>query len=222
MPDDTKNRCAVVLRTAHGKPYYMSGGIGVETHESTLPDALDLSSERALKEIEEELRSKYPDAEPLLDGFRPDFIADLRSLERKVERDEFVEAWHQELHHAQTRGVDSLEDSFRRVVRVKLGGMDRVRWWSGWFHYAAGIENSRREMKESGGRLQTLFNMGTPGWRNVVEEAYYEQVQRERLAIFERRREWWRVIRWGSATVLGAIIGAWHVMLFVERIVGGW
>ena len=76
-------------------------------------------------------------------------------------------------------------------------------------------------MQDSGKRLQSLFSKGCTDWRNVVEEAYFEQVMRERLAIFERRREAWRVVRWGATTALGLVLACWSGIQIWDRFFGG-
>lgn len=211
-----------IMRTAHGKPYYAVGfGFGDDAHESPLPDALDFPGDSGLDEVENQLKARCPGVNVGYGAVRPNHIADIRSIKRKVRRDEFVKTWRLQLVFAETQGFVEVYDPFRRVLRVELSGKDRVRWWSGCFHYPLLIEDSRRRMKESGERLQSLFEQVPTSHRDVIEEAYYEQVMRERLAIFERRKENWRIIRWGSTTALGLVLAAWSLVQTVDRLAGG-
>ena len=69
-------------------------------------------------------------------------------------------------------------------------------------------------------RLRMLFERDNPKARDVIEESYAEQVLREWLEIFERRREWWRIIRWGSTTALGLVLAAWSAIQGWDRLFG--
>jgi len=207
MTDCSEKPSVTIFRTPHGKPYYERIiGIGEAHQESPLHDALDFPGEHGVRELENDLKALHPGIDVSL-GFRDlNFIADLRSTAHVVTRDKFIDHWRHQLQRAAKRGYSQVDDPFRRIVPVRLSGKDRVQWWSGWFHYTLKIEESRREMEDSGGRLEKLFKLPDLNDRDVIEEAYYEQVMRERLAIFERRREWWRVIRWGLTTALGAVL----------------
>lgn len=213
----------LIKRTAHGKPYFERiNGIEEDVRDSPMHDALDFPGKEGRDAFEATLKARYPGIDVRYGETTLDFVAEIRSIDRQVDRDEFVDCWMHQLQYAANRGFNELKDPFLRSVPVRLSGKDSVRWWSGWFHYPWLIENSRREMAESGKRLQSLFEGPKPSdWRDVVEEAYYEQVQRRRLAIFERRREWWRVIRWGSTTALGVVLAAWSLMQIVDRVIGG-
>ena len=222
MVNDTERSDVQIRRTAHGKPYH--DRIQVVEHdiqESPLHDALDFPCADGLDEIESGLRAKSPGIAVGPGEPNRKVILGLRSLNRRIERDEFMRTWHIQLGLTKLFGFEGLNDPFFRNVPVRLSGKDRVRWWSGWFHYPLLIENSSGEMRESGERLQSLFGEREPTARDVIEEAYFEQVMRERLAIFERRREWWRVIRWGSTTALGIVLAAWSLMQIVDRVIGG-
>ena len=207
MTDRSKKLSVAIYRTPHGKPYYDAiVGIGGDSRESQMHDALDFPGNHGRDELEKALKSRYPGIEVLTGVRGLNFIAEARSTEQRVTRDDFIENWRYQLEHAAKRGYGQVDDRFSRIARVELTGKDRVRWWSGWFHYTLKIEESQSEMENSGKRLQSFFSKRDTHWRDVVEEAYYEQVQRERLTIFERRREWWRVIRWGLTTALGAVL----------------
>ena len=213
---------ASIRRTAHGKPYYEVWlGLGDAIEESPMPAALDFPCKPSRDDLAAELRVRYPGIEVRHGERGLDSAADMRSLNRKADRGEFIDYWRGQLRFAETRGFDDLNDPYRRFVRVKLSGKDRVRWCSGWFHYPLLIEDSRRQMTESSERLQSLFEQDRPNRRDVIEEAYFEQVMRERLAIFERRKENWRIIRWGSTTALGLVLAAWSLMQIVDKLVGG-
>ena len=222
MLNDNDRPKVLIELTAHGKPYYKSiEGIEGESRESPLHNALDLPGKHGRDDLEAELRARYPGIE-VSHAFRAkDFVDDVRSLSRKVNGDEFVDYWRSQLeyhknYHAKFESDEPL-DPFRRLVRVKLSGPDRVRPWSGWFHYPLLIEETRREMIESGERFAELFEHPSCDPRDVIEEAYREQVMRERLAIFERRKEWWRVIRWGLTTALGLVLAAWSGIQVWDR-----
>lgn len=222
MTDYTSLPIVPIRRSAHGKPYFEDAvGLGDDLGDSPLHDALDFPGKDALDDFGAALKDKYPGIAVSRDGARHDYIAEIRSIDREVDRDEFQYCWRFQLKFAMIEGFNEVKDPFLRIVPVRLSGKDRVRWWSGWFHYQWLIENSRREMEESGKRLQSLFDSPHPRRRNVVEEAYYEQVQRRRLAIFERRREWWRVVRWGLTTVLGGVLTLWSGIQIWDRFFGG-
>lgn len=224
MVNDTDRPRLLIKRTAHGKPYYERIiGIDEDVQVSPLHDALDFPGNEGRDAFELGLQARYPGIEVRYEEDGLDFVAEIRSIDRKVDRDEFVEDWQYQLQYAaNSKDYSQIKDSFLRAVPVRLSGKDRVRWWSGWFHYQWLIENSRREMEVSGERLQSLFEGPKPrNWRDVVEEAYYEQVQRRRLAIFERRREWWRVVRWGLTTVLGVVLTLWSGIQIWDRFFGG-
>lgn len=221
MTDRSEKLSVTIFRTPHGKPYYdRIIGIGEAPQESPLHDALDIPGEQGVYELEDALKTRYPGIEVRTGVRGLNFIVDMRSTDQKVIRDKFVEHWRHQLDRAANSGYSEVDDPFLRIVPVRLSGKDRVRWWSGWFHYTLNIEESRREMEDSGKRLQSLFSEGNTHWRDVVEEAYYEQVQRERLAIFERRREWWRIIRWGSTTALGLVLACWSGIQIWDWFVG--
>ena len=222
MANRKRNPSVFIKRTRHGKPYYeVDLQLGENGHESPLHDALDFPGDRGRDEIEAVLRTKSPDVK-VRDGTRRlNLISELRSVNRKIERDEFMTVWRHLMAFAKSNGSDEVNDPFRRFVRVRLSGKDRVRPWSGWFHYPLLIEINRRQLQECSERLKSLFEQSDPVVRDVIEEAYFEQVTRERLAIFERRREWWRVIRWGSTTALGMVLAAWSLMQIVDRVIGG-
>lgn len=213
----------LIKRTAHGKPYFERiNGIEEDVRDSPMHDALDFPGKEGRDEFKATLKARYPDIEVLFGENGLDFVAEIRSIAREVDRDEFIEDWrHQSLYAYNSNDYSQIKDPFLRAVPVRLSGKDAVHWWSGWFHYPRLIENSLREMEESGKRLQSLFDIRTPNWRDVVEEAYYEQVQRRRLAIFERRREWWRVVRWGLTTVLGVVLTLWSAIQIWDRFLGG-
>ena len=222
MTDRSKKLSVVIRRTAHGKPFYdRINGLEGEAQEYPLHDALDFPGDQGANKIEADLKARYPG----INVFRGrNFIADMRSTDQRIIRDKFGEHWRRQLDRAANSGYSEVDDPFLRIVPVGLSGKDRVRWWSGWFHYPLLIEASRREMEESGKRLLSLFSLFSKGdahWRDVVEEAYYEQVQRERLAIFERRREAWRIIRWGLTTALGLVLAAWSGIQVWDWFVGG-
>ena len=222
MTDRSEKLSVTIFRTAHGKPYYDGIiGIGEAPQESPLHDALDIPGEQGVYELEDALKTRYPGIEVRTGVRGLNFIVDMRSTDQKVIRDKFVEHWRHQLDRAANSGYSEVDDPFLRIVPVRLSGKDRVQWWSGWFHYTLKIEESRREMEDSGGRLEKLFKLPDLNDRDVIEEAYYEQVMRERLAIFERRQEWWRVIRWGATTALGLVLAAWSLMQIVERLAGG-
>ena len=214
----------LIRRTAHGKPYYENAvGLAEGDRQSPMHDALDFPGKKGRDEFEATLKAGYPGIEVIFDQSSLDFVAEIRSIDREVDRDEFIGDWWCQLQYA-ANGNDysQIKDAFLLAVPVRSSGKDRVRWWSGWFHYQWLIENSRREMEESGKRLQSLFGGPKPrNWRDVVEEAYYEQVQRRRLAIFERRREWWRVVRWGLTTGLGMVLTLWSGIQIWDRFFGG-
>ena len=222
MTDRSEKLSVTIYRTPHGKPYYdRIIGLGEEAQESPLHDALDFPGEHGVRELENDLKALHPGIEVSL-GFRElNLIADLRSTDHVVTRDKFIEHWRYQLYHAANSGYGEVDDPFRRTVPVRLSGQDRVRWWSGWFHYTLKIEESQREMEDSGKRLQSLFSKGNTHWRDVVEEAYYEQVMRERLAIFERRREAWRIARWVATTALGVVLAVWSGIQIWDRFFGG-
>lgn len=207
-------------RTAHGKFYYEDERVGDDALRCPLPDALDFHDGLDLQSFVDELKAKFPEFEVMWTVARKDFMEDIRSVNHVVSRAEFYESWLQALSPTSRLGSDDMQDPFRRLVRVRLSGKDRVRPWTGWFHYPLLIGKSLRDMQESRDRLRMLFERGDPIARDVIEEAYFEQVQRERLAIFERRREWWRIIRWGSTTALGLVLAAWSLMQIVDRLVG--
>ena len=225
MTDRSKKLSVTIYRTAHGKPYYDAiVGIGDDSRESEMHDALDFPGEQGVKDFEGALKARYPGIDVLTGVRGLNFIVDMRSTDQRVIRDKFIEHWRHQLARAENSGYGEVDDPFLRIVPVSLSGKDRVRWWSGWFHYPLLIETSRREMEDSGKRLQSLFSLFSKEdthWRDVVEEAYYEQVQRERLAIFERRREAWRIIRWGSTTALGLVLAAWSGIQVWDWFVGG-
>ena len=207
MWNDTDRPKVLIRLTAHGKPYYESiEGVEEETRESPLQIALDFPGKQGRDDLKAELKARYPGIEVYHAERAKDFIGDVSSLNRKVNGDEFVDYWRAELEYDAKFRSDEPLDPFRRVIPVKLSGKDRVRPWSGRFHYPLLIENSLRGMKESRERLNVLLELPDCDSRDVIEEAYLEQVLRERLAIFERRREWWRVIRWGLTTALGVIL----------------
>lgn len=213
---------AVILRTAQGKLYYEILGVPEDGHqEPPFPDALDFPGESARGPLKDELRARCPGIEPRYDEKRLDFVANIRSSDAEVDREEFVDSWRDQLEFEPLDGFGDFLHPFHRVVRVKLTGADRVRWWSGWFHYPLLIENSRREMEESGERLVKLLDPDRRRARDVIEEAYFEQVMRARLAIFERRREWWRVIRWGLTTALGSVLAACSGIQIWQYFFGG-
>ena len=224
MVNNTDRPKVLIKRTAHGKPYY-ERIIGVEedVRDSPMHDALDFPGKGGRDEFEATLKDRFPGIEVRYEEDGLDFVAEIRSIDRKVDRDEFIEDWrHQSQYAYNSKDYSQIKDSFLRAVPVRLSGKDAVHWWSGWFHYPRLIENSQREMEESGKRLQSLFEGPKPrNWRDVVEEAYYEQVQRRRLAIFERRREWWRVVRWGLTTVLGVVLTLWSGIQLWDRFFGG-
>ena len=222
MWNDTDRPKVLIRLTAHGKPYYESiEGVEEETRESPLQNALDFPGKHGREHLATELKARYPGIEVSHSERPHDFVEDVRSLNRKVNEDEFVDYWRSQLEYDAKYRTDDPPDPFRRLVRVKLSGPDRVRPWSGWFHYPLLIEETRREMIESGERFTKLLGHPSRELRDVIEEAYYEQVQRERLAIFERRREWWRIIRWGSTTALGALIGIWSGIQIWQYFFGG-
>lgn len=222
MTDRSEKLSVTIFRTPHGKPYYdRINGLGEDAQESPLHDALDFPGEHGVRELENDLKAIHPGIEVSL-GFRElNLIADLRSTAHVVTRDKFIDHWQHQLQHAANRGFDQISDPYRRIAHVELTGKDAVHWWSGWFHYPILIEESRRQMQDSGVRLRMLFEQGDITARDVIEEAYLEQVLRERLTIFERRREWWRIIRWGSTTALGLVLAAWSLVQIVERLAGG-
>ena len=225
MWDDTDQPKVLIRLTAHGKPYYESiEGIEEETRESPLHNALDFPGKRGRGDLEAELKARYPGIEVSHADRAHDFVEDVRSLNRKVNEDEFVDYWRSQVEYHKNfyakYGSDEPLDPFRRLVNVKLSGPDRVRPWSGWFHYPLLIEETRREMIESGERFAELFERPNCAPRDVIEEAYLEQVLRERLAIFERRKEWWRVIRWGATTALGLVLAFWSGIQIWDWFVG--
>jgi len=221
MTDRSEQLSVTIRQTAHGKPYIDPASHGIVDQEFPLHDALDFPGNRGRDDLEAALKDLCPGIEVFFSEPRLDFIAVIRSIDREVDRDEFMEQWRYQLQYAANRGFGEVDDSFRRMVPVRLSGKDRVRWWSGWFHYTLKIEESRREMEDSGKRLQSFFRSRTPNWRDVVEEAYFEQVQRERLTIFERRREWWRIARWGATTALGLVLAFWSGIQIWDRFFGG-
>ena len=205
---NTTDRPKVLIRlTAHGKPYCeIAHGLGDGDKNPPLYDALDFPGNRGRDDLEAALKAKYPGIKVGVGETERGTMAGMRSVNRQVNRDEFMDHWRIQLGYAKANRFGNINDPFRRVVRVRLFGKDKVPIWSGWFHYPLLIEDSRSQMKESGERLAKLFERSRVSERDVIEEAYYEQVMRERLAIFERRREWWRVIRWGLTTALGVIL----------------
>lgn len=190
-------------QTAHRKFFYKSDALGDEVQESPLPDALDFPGTHGRVDLEAKLKARYPDVVVGVVERRFDYVAEIGSAETGISRDQFVDVWQKQFEIAEFEGFDEFKDPFRRFVHVELSGKDRVRRWSGWFHYPLLIADSRRQMEESAARLVKLFESKGPLERDVIEEAYYEQVMRERLAIFERRRESWRVIRWGGDDCVG-------------------
>ena len=217
---DRKPR-VMIMRTPHGKPLYENAsGVDEDDRDSPLYDALDFPGKRGLDDLEAKLKGRYPGIR-VLHGRKGNFVADLRSMNRKVSKVEFMSHWRNQLTDAPLGRPFEFNDPFRRAVPVRLYGKDRVRPWSGWFHYPLLIEDSRRQMKESGERLQSLFEQVPTKRRDVIEEAYFEQVLRERLAIFERRREWWRIIRWGATTALGLVLACWSGIQIWDRFFGG-
>ena len=206
--------------TAHGKFYYEDERFGDDAMVCPLPDALDFHDGLDQRSVVEGLKAKFPEFEVMWTSSRKDFMEDIRSVNRVVSRDEFYDSWLQALSPRSRLGRDDMQDPFRRFVRVRLSGKDRVRPWAGWFHYPLLIEKSRREMQESGERLRMLFERGEPIARDVIEEAYFEQVMRERLVIFERRKEWWRIIRWGATTALGLVLACWSGIQIWDWFVG--
>lgn len=224
MVNNASRPSVLIKLTAHGKPYIERiNGVEDDVRDSPMHDALDFPGKEGCDEFEATLEARYPCIDVRYEESRLDFVAEIRSIEREVDRDEFIEDWWCQLQYA-ANGNDysQIIDPFLRAVPVRLSGKDMVRWWSGWFHYQWLIENSRREMEESGKRLQSLFEGPKPrDWRDVVEEAYYEQVQRRRLAIFERRREWWRVVRWGLTTLLGTALLVVSGIQIWDRFFGG-
>ena len=222
MTDRSEKLSVTIFRTAHGKPYYDGIiGIGDDSRESQLHDALDFPGNRGRDELEDALKARYPGIEVDTGVNGLNFIAEARSTEQRVTRGDFIENWRCQLKRAVNSGYGEVDDPFSRIARVELTGKDRVRWWSGWFHYTLKIEESQREMEDSGERLQSFFSKGYTDWRNIVEEAYYEQVMRERLAIFERRREAWRIARWVATTALGLVLAFWSGIQIWDRFFGG-
>ena len=222
MASSNRFLSATIMRTAHGKPYYVfMGAVSDGDREPPLPDALDFPDERGREVLESELKAKYPGIEIRLGGDRIYFVAKIRSSDDEVERSRFVEAWQDQVKHGNAHDFEEIIDPFHRIVRVKLTGKDRIPWWSGWLHFPVLIEDTRRAMVESGERLIKLYEPERRIDRDVIEEAYYEQVMRERLAIFERRREWWRIGRWVATTVLGGILGFWSVLQILDWFSGG-
>lgn len=223
MTNEKYNPYVLIRRTAHGKPYFDGiNGIEEDVEDSPLHDALDFPGKEGIDGLEATLKDRYPSINVSFEESKLDVVSAIRSVERKVGRKEFIEDWLCQLMYASnSRDYDQVKDPFQRSVPVRLSGKDRVRWWSGWFHYQWLIENSRREMEDSAKRLESIFKRDSWFARDVIEEAYFEQVMRERLAIFERRREWWRVIRWGLTTALGMVLAAWSLMQIVDRVIGG-
>ena len=221
MTDRSKKLSVTIFRTAHGKPYYdRIIGIEEESPGSPMHDALDFPGEQGVKELEDALKARYPDIEVHTGVKGLNFIVETRWTDQRVTRDDFIENWRWQLEHAANSGYGEVDAPFSRIARVELTGKDRVRWWSGWFHYPLLIEDSRRQMNESGERLQSLFEQVPTNRGDVIEEAYFEQVMRERLAIFERRKENWRIIRWASTTALGLVLAAWSLVQIVDRLFG--
>ena len=208
-------------RTAHGKFYYEDERVGEGALVCPLPDALDFHDDLDRVTFADELKAKFPEFEVFQGYDRIDDMEDIRSVNREVNRAEFYDSWLQVVTPTSRLGGDDMQDPFRRFVRVRLSGKDRVRPWTGWFHYPLLIGKSLRDMQESRDRLRILFECGKPKARDVIEEAYFEQVQRERLAIFERRREWWRVARWGATTALGLVLACWSGIQIWDRFFGG-
>ncbi len=220
MTDRSKKLSVTIKRTAHGKPYIDVAGLGVDDQGFPLHDALDFPGNRGRDDLEAALKDRCPGIEVSYSETRLDFIAEIRSIDREVDRDEFMDHWRIQLRYAQAHRFRNIDDPFRRIVPVRLSGKDRVRWWSGWFHYPLLIEDSRRQMKESGERLAKFLERTRFNERDVIEEAYYEQVMRERLAIFERRREAWRIARWGATTALGLVLACWSGIQIWDRFFG--
>lgn len=221
MNNRTPKPPLTIKQTAHGKLHYEDERFGDDALVCPLPDALDFQDGLDLLTFVEELKAKFPEFEVMRTSDMNDYMVDIRSMNREVSREQFYDSWLQVVRPPSRLGRDDMQDPFRRLVRVRLSGKDRVRPWAGWFHYPMLIDNSRREMQESTERLRSIFDGSEPTARDIIEEAYYEQVMRERLAIFERRREWWRIIRWGSTTALGLVLAAWSLMQIVDRLVGG-
>ena len=221
MNNRTPKPPLTIKQTAHGKLYYEDERFGDDALVCPLPDALDFQDGLDLLSFVEELKAKFPEFEVMRTSAMNDYMVDIRSMNRVVSRAEFYKSWLQAVSPHSRLSRDDMQGPFRRLVRVRLSGKDRVRPWAGWFHYPMLIDNSRREMQESTERLRSIFDGSEPTARDIIEEAYFEQVQRERLAIFERRREWWRIIRWGSTTALGLVLAAWSLMQIVDKLVGG-
>lgn len=207
---------ATIYFTRHGKPCRVSyalprvkGESYIEEH--FLDDALGFPDD--VDDLAQQIREDYPDIEILYTS-RTDLPFRNESGGEPVSRERFEEIWDYELKILGSDVLPHIEDVYLRDLPVDLSGKDEVACLSGWFHYPILIEDCKQEASASLARLKTLISeMGTDKdprlFRDIIEEAYYEQVQRQRLAIYERRRENWRVIRWGATTALGLVLAFW-------------
>ena len=205
---------ATINLTRHGKPslisYTLPSDIGESYEEHIMNDALGISG--GVEELAQQIRDQYPGIDVRY-AFRIDLPLRNESGGDPVGRERFGEIWELKVKYDKDL-IAYIDHDFLRNLPIILQGKDRVQWWSGWFHYPILIAGCEREAKESLTRLKVQIQETGPEpdhhqLRDIIEEAYYEQVQRQRLAIYERRRETWRVIRWGSTTALGLVLAFW-------------
>ena len=219
---------AIIYFTQRGKPYSVSyvlpNKIG-ESFAEDLPtyDALDFQFDAAVDDITKLIRDRFPDID-VRHAFRDDLPMSTEAKSGLVDREEFNEIWIYKLKVGQDALLAHIENEFLRNLPVKLEGEDRVKHRSGWFHYPIDIETSKRHADQSLIRLKALITNANPergvDFRDIAEEAYFEQVQRQRLAIYERRRENWRVIRWGATTVLGLVLAFGSMVSVWDKLFG--
>lgn len=224
MNNQQRKFSVTIKKTRQGKPYYETYGLpgapeSERDAESPMHDALDFPGERGVEELKNEVKRLVGDVEFGIE-FRPEFRIKQRPDLKEIDRIEFARNWRDAIVLHRKIPNPELHDDFGRIVQIELTGKDRVRWWSGWFHYPILIEESKLQMADSATRLKTLLDDEQVRERDVIEEAYYEQVQRQRLAIYERRRENWRIIRWGATTVLGMVLASWSVLQIWDRFLG--
>ena len=101
MVNNTDRPKVLIKRTAHGKPYY-ERIIGVEedVRDSPMHDALDFPGKGGRDEFEATLKDRFPGIEVRYEEDGLDFVAEIRSIDRKVDRDEFIEDWRHQSQYA--------------------------------------------------------------------------------------------------------------------------
>lgn len=225
MRCDKEHHHATIYLTRHGKPWLISytlpSDIGESYEERIMNDVLDLTG--GVKSLAQQIRNQYPGIE-VHDAFRIDLPLRNGTGGDTVGRERFEEIWELKVKYDGDFRA-SIDDEFVRNLPVTLQGRDRVRCWEGWLHYPILIAGCQREAKESLARLKVFIESTDPEsdshqLRDIIEEAYYEQVQRQRLAIYKRRRENWRVIRWGATTALGLVLAFWSGLQIWEWFFG--